>query len=246
MSAENSSIPAQESSATSSSSQTPDPASYKVYKPPRTGHNSPRELPDDYFTPSAADLKAAQAALSARTQALTNAPFQARAVRETDEKAKRERWPETTIRIRFTDRMQLEKTFPSADKIRSVYAFVRNSLREDAKPSKFILYQPPKRDLKVSDPAVRDLSLAELQLAPSSVLLVRFLDESMNHPDYPAPLAESVIEHAEDLPTPPDFDNPNQQQPASKPSTSSSSKPSTTATGEKKIPKWLKLAGGKK
>ncbi|KAA1467389.1 hypothetical protein DENSPDRAFT_832426 [Dentipellis sp. KUC8613] len=246
MSTENSSISAREPSTASSSSQTPDPASYKVYKPPRTGHNSPRELPDDYFTPSTADLKAAQAALSARTQALTNAPFQTRAVRENAEKAKRERWPETTIRIRFTDRTQLEKTLPSSDKIRSVYAFVRNALREDAKPTKFVLYQPPKRDLKVSDPKVRDQSLAELQLAPSSVLLLRFLDESMNHPDYPAPLAESVIEHAEDLPTPPDFDDPNQQQPDSKPSTPAPSKSSTTASGEKKIPKWLKLAAGKK
>lgn len=46
---------------------------------------------------------------------------------------------QTTIRIRFTDRTQLEKTFPSTDKIRSVYAFVRNSLREDVKPIKFVL-----------------------------------------------------------------------------------------------------------
>lgn len=45
----------------------------------------------------------------------------------------------------------------------------------------FLLDQsPPKRDLKVSDPTVRDLTLAELQLAPSSVLLLRFEDESLN------------------------------------------------------------------
>lgn len=45
----------------------------------------------------------------------------------------------------------------------------------------FLLDQsPPKRDLKVSDPKVRDLTLAELQLAPSSVLLLRFEDESLN------------------------------------------------------------------
>ena len=44
----------------------------------------------------------------------------------------------------------------------------------------FFLDQPPKRDLKVSDPKVRDLTLFELQLAPSSVLLLRFEDESLN------------------------------------------------------------------
>lgn len=46
---------------------------------------------------------------------------------------------QTTIRIRFTDRTQLEKVFPSTDKIRSVYAFVRGLLREDVKAIKFIL-----------------------------------------------------------------------------------------------------------
>ena len=46
---------------------------------------------------------------------------------------------QTTIRVRFSDRTQLEKTFSSSDKIRSVYAFVRSSLRDDVKPIKFIL-----------------------------------------------------------------------------------------------------------
>jgi tether containing UBX domain for GLUT4 len=54
--------------------------------------------------------------------------------------------PETTIRIRFTDRTQLEKVFSSTDKIRSVYAFVRSSLREDVKPIKFILCMPVLQD----------------------------------------------------------------------------------------------------
>lgn len=44
--------------------------------------------------------------------------------------------------------------------------------------------QPPKRDLKVSDPTVRDLSLAELQLAPSSVLLLRFEDDQLNRASF--------------------------------------------------------------
>lgn len=39
---------------------------------------------------------------------------------------------------------------------------------------------PPKRELKVSDPNVRDLSLAELQLAPSSVLLLQFEKAELN------------------------------------------------------------------
>ncbi|KAN0093111.1 hypothetical protein V8E55_003895 [Tylopilus felleus] len=214
-----------------------EPSEFKVYKA-SSGGSALRELPESYFTPTTADLKAAQATLTARTRALVNAPLQLRATRQAVEKAKRDRWPNTTIRVRFSDRTQLEKTFPSSDKIRSVYAFVRSSLRDDVKPIKFILYQsPPKRDLKVSDPKVRDLTLAELQLAPSSVLLLRFEDESLNKSDVPAPLLSTIAAQAIELPKPPVFD---QVEAFSKSETSSSHGQPSTGSGEKKIPKWFK------
>ncbi|KAG1750257.1 hypothetical protein EDB19DRAFT_1825284 [Suillus lakei] len=211
---------------------------FRVYKPPTASTTSAplEELPDSYFTPSPADLKAAQATLSARTRSLVDAPLRVRAQREAAEKSKTDRWPNTTIRVRFSDRTQLEKTFPSTDKIRSVYAFVRSSLRDDVKSIKFILYQsPPKRDLKVSDPNVRDLSLAQLQLAPSSVLLLRFEDEALNGTNVPAPLLASIAASAIELPIPPSVDArpPKAQKSATPPTTSSTST-------EKKIPKWLK------
>lgn len=56
-----------------------------------------RELPESYFTPTAADLKAAQATLTARTQTLVNAPLQLRATREAAEKEKRGRWPNVSF-----------------------------------------------------------------------------------------------------------------------------------------------------
>jgi len=216
--------------------------SFKVYKPSSSGAPLP-PLPDDYFTPTTADLKLAQSGLAARTQALTNAPLQLRAARDAAEKSKRDRWPNTTIRVRFTDRTQLEKVFPSNSKIRAVYAFVRDSLREDVKPVKFVLYQPPKRDLKVSDPAVRDLTLSELYLAPSSVLLLRFEDSAdeeqaraLNGSRVSAPLAPEVLSQAIDLPMPP----------AVQGSAPANSGPnldlkSVGPSLEKKIPKWLKV-----
>ena len=39
---------------------------------------------------------------------------------------------------------------------------------------------PPRRELKVSDPTVRDKSLFDLQLAPQSVLMFQFLEEELN------------------------------------------------------------------
>jgi len=64
------------------------------FAPPSGAHIVPAQLPDEYFTPTPTDLKAAQATLSARTQALINAPLQLRAVREAESKARRDRWPE--------------------------------------------------------------------------------------------------------------------------------------------------------
>ncbi|KAG6369395.1 hypothetical protein JVT61DRAFT_14927 [Boletus reticuloceps] len=220
-----------------------EPSDFKVYKAPTSPSGSQlKELPESYFTPTTADLKASQATLTARTRVLVNAPLQLRATRDAAEKAKRDRWPNTTIRIRFSDRTQLEKAFPSSEKIRSVYAFVRASLRDDVKPIKFILYQsPPKRDLKVSDPKVRDLTLAELQLAPSSVLLLRFEDESLNKSDVPAPLLSTIAAQAIELPRPPVFEVPE----AVPKSEASSSRGSQSTGSEKKIPKWFK-AGLKK
>ncbi|KAJ7081630.1 hypothetical protein B0H15DRAFT_453760 [Mycena belliarum] len=217
--------------------------SFKVYKPSSSAAPPP-PLPDDFFTPNAADLKLAQSGLAARTEALVNAPLQLRAARDATERSKRDRWPNTTIRIRFTDRTQLEQVFPSTSKIRAVYAFVRGALHDDVKPVKFVLYQPPKRDLKVSDPAVRDLTLSELYLAPSSVLLLRFEDSAheerahaLNGSDVPAPLVPDVLAQAIELPAPPSVDAVS--------ASGSSSGPSSVASKlEKKLPKWMKI--GKK
>jgi len=216
----------------------PELTTFKLYKPasPQMKATPPEDLPDIYFTPTAADIMDAQATLAARAQALVNAPLQIRSQREAAEKSKRDRWPNTTIRIRFTDRTQLEKTFPSTDKIRSVYAFVRSSLRDDVKPVKFILYQPPNRDLKVSDLRVRDLTLTELHLTPSSVLLLRFEDDSLNSTDVPAPLLPSIMSQATELPSPPSFHSDLSQQ-----AVSSSKQSVPLLPDEKKIRKWLKI-----
>ncbi len=122
------------------------------------------DIPELYFTPTAAELKAVQSSLAARTQSLANAPLRTQAMRDADQKAREARWPtvrlelplrvslrlicsihQTKIRVRFSDRSQLEKTFPSTHKIRSVYAFVRGLLREDVKSVKFVLCElfPP-------------------------------------------------------------------------------------------------------
>lgn len=116
----------------------------------------------------------------------------------------------------------------------------------------------------MSDPAVRDLNLYELQLAPSSVLLLRFEDDKLNSTlhssstphisqtfpswtgsTYPAPLVDSAISEAVELPRPPEF--PVAPSPApnsgSGASTSKLTGDSSAEAKEKKISKFFKLPG---
>jgi hypothetical protein len=51
------------------------------------------ELPDDFFKPTIADIKARQQQLHARAVTLNNAPLLTRAQREEQAKVKRDRWP---------------------------------------------------------------------------------------------------------------------------------------------------------
>jgi tether containing UBX domain for GLUT4 len=77
----------------------PEEPQFKVYKPPNTtSSHALAPLPDEYFNMTAADVKAAQDTLTARTNAMTNAPLQLRAAREASEQSKRDRWQ--TVRRR--------------------------------------------------------------------------------------------------------------------------------------------------
>ncbi|OSC98545.1 hypothetical protein PYCCODRAFT_1375052 [Trametes coccinea BRFM310] len=222
--------------------------SFRYFRPPTSAQQPRNDLPDHYFDLTPADVRAQQAMLAAKRDALHNAPLRTAAMREAEDKKRRARWPQTTIRVKFSDRSVLEKTFPSTDKIKSVYAFVRGSLREDVKPIKFVLYQsPPKREYKVSDPKVRDLSLAELDFAPSSVLLIKFDDDRFNHTDSPAPLDASVLALAEDFPTPPVYDaNPadDGKDARARPRANLDLAGKKDEGEGRKYPKWLKLGPG--
>ncbi|KAI0667809.1 hypothetical protein C8Q78DRAFT_1049753 [Trametes maxima] len=238
--------PAPDSASTSAPPAKP---AFRYFRAPSSAQQPRNDLPDNYFDVTPADVRAQQASLAARRDALQNAPLRTAAMRETEDKKRRSRWPETRIRIKFADRSVLEKTFPSTDKIRAVYAFVRSSLRDDVKPIKFVLYQsPPKREYKVSDPKVRDLSLAELDFAPSSVLLIKFDDERFDHSDAPAPLDPAILSLAEDFPTPPVFapdpnagkDKDDRAGGASRPRTNLAFGKKDD-NGERKYPKWFKI-----
>jgi len=212
---------------------------FKVWNPPKGSSRPQRDLPDSYFEPTANELKAIYHGQVKAREALANAPLKTQQIREQELKSKMERWPTTRIRVKFPDRTQLERTFPSTDKIKSVYAFVRSSLRDDVKPIKFVLYQaPPRREFKVSDPQVRNLTLFELQFAPSSVLQLSFFDDSLNDPDKRAPLLDFMLLQARDLSPPPDFEETTDKD-SRKPWRNKSTQVSSGSSSA--MPKWFKI-----
>ncbi|CAE6382052.1 unnamed protein product [Rhizoctonia solani] len=175
-------------------------APFKLWNPPtETRPTVPPELDD--LEPTAAEIVAAYQSQARRSEHLRNAPLLTQEIRDRQQREKYKKWPNCVVRIRFHNQMQLEKSFPSTNKIKSVYAFVRDCLNEETKSIKFVLYQPPARELKVSDVAVRDKTLLELQLAPSSVLLLRFLVEDLNDRERNPPLHPSILATATDFPT---------------------------------------------
>jgi len=218
---------------------------FKIYNPPSSQPSSLASigatLPDnsDYFKPTMADLKLAQDSLAHRAKLLQDAPLLTAKLRNEKEEEKRNRFPNTTIRVKFANRTMLEKSFPSSEKIISVYRFVRGCLSDDARAHKFVLFlSPPRRDLKVSDPEIKDKSLFELRLTPQSNLFFRFLDDSiaLDSPTSPPPLLPALFVQCINLPDPiiPPVTNSDPQLT----NAGSSLKNSST---ERKVPKWLKF-----
>lgn len=239
----------------------------KVFAPPTTAPITPVEdLPESYFTPTSSDVQAAQASLIKRSKQLNERPLTIGRVRD-DEKARKEkerqgRWPNTIIRIRFSDRTQIQQTFPSSSRIQPVYQFVRDSLSDSTKSKSFVLYQPPSRSFPEhptlppppknkpriplrpgeAKPTPKNPTLAELEMVPQSVLLVRFDEDELNASDRPAPLQPSLLAHATPLPIP--SEEPSKS--ADTVPTADTLKRKESGTGEKKMPKWLQKGLGKK
>jgi tether containing UBX domain for GLUT4 len=95
-------------------------------------------------------------------------------------------WMAPSWRGHFLQRTRFDQSTPSLEVVSARMCSLLNSSSVLSDISVLLpmlisnVDQPPRCDLKVSDPSVRDLSLAELQLAPSSVLLLRFEDDQLN------------------------------------------------------------------
>ncbi|WVR07427.1 hypothetical protein IAU60_004468 [Kwoniella sp. DSM 27419] len=120
----------------------------KVYNPVESSSTPTVEPDEGFFEPTLSDVQSHHAAIAARNKRLNEAPLLTSKHREAEkaerEKAKKSKWPNTTIRIKFSDGTIIQNVFPSTSPIQPVYAFVRSALHHDASEKPFILWQPPR------------------------------------------------------------------------------------------------------
>ncbi|EJD06679.1 uncharacterized protein FOMMEDRAFT_102540 [Fomitiporia mediterranea MF3/22] len=217
---------------------------FVYYRPSQPRVAKFEDLPPDFLEPTADDLKSAQALLASRSRSYQDAPLLTENLRNRRDEELLQKRPTATIRIRFADRSMLEKTFPSTSQIKPVYAFVRGCLRGDAKAYKFVLFEPPRRDLKVSDPKVKEKTLLELNLAPRSMLHFRFLEDDikLDQSNGPPPLLPEILTRATDLPGAVSEDTRASTAGSSETSTPSNAKLTEPMSKDKKIARLLKFA----
>ena len=81
------------------------------------------------------------------------------------------------IRVRFSDRTQIEHTFPHSGTIDDVYTMVDGTLHEGGQGDYVLFQSPPKRDFPRNQ--IRT-TLVQLGFAPAAVLGIRWADPKRN------------------------------------------------------------------
>ncbi|KAJ2321910.1 hypothetical protein IWW51_004318, partial [Coemansia sp. RSA 2702] len=185
------------------------------------------ELPESFYESSNDDD--AKLLISAQRARQTEAErgFKSRQAQEAESLKRRDdfarRHPQTTIRFRFPDQVQIQATFASGARVAALYDFVAQQL-SSPRLLRALFLQPPVQDLEGS----RAQSLLAARLTPAAVVHVRLADNAGLKPSTLALLRDSTSALAEPLELPP-TDNA-QASPPPPPMPSSSPSPSAAAS----------------
>uniref|UniRef100_A0A5S6R2C5 UBX domain-containing protein n=1 Tax=Trichuris muris TaxID=70415 RepID=A0A5S6R2C5_TRIMR len=129
------------------------------------------DLPVEFFQRTVQEVASEQRAMTENVEKITT--LRTREMRERDESKSRTRFHYAIVRIRFPDDWILQGLFNSSERLSNVYDFVQHYI--DAAFAPFTLRVATGKPFDVDQTA---MSLAELQLSPSCVLLFQ-LDESV-------------------------------------------------------------------
>ncbi|XP_071430103.1 tether containing UBX domain for GLUT4 [Pithys albifrons albifrons] len=224
--------------------------------------DGPEELPDDFFEVTVDDVRKRLAQLQSERKRLEEAPLMTKALRESQLKEKLERYPKVVLRVHFPDRHVLQGFFHPSETVGILRDFVRSHLADSELP--FYLFVAPPRIILNDE----SLTLFEAKLFPTAVihfgseecracylksdllssavspsaadlLVARYLSSSFV-PSAPS----SVASEAPSLSEPEAGTNKKTSEPPEAASTQGAPQGLRRAPG--KIPKWLKLPGGKR
>ncbi|WWC90819.1 uncharacterized protein L201_005756 [Kwoniella dendrophila CBS 6074] len=147
----------------------------QVYNPISQTSTPRTELDEQFFEPTLSDVQSHHSSVLSRNKKLNEAPLLTSKFRDAEkaekEKLKKEKWPNTTIRIKFSDGTIIQHVFPSSSPIQPVYDFIRIALNEQVISKPFILYQPPKTKYPEHPiPSITTSSKAKTNYAKTSII----------------------------------------------------------------------------
>uniref|UniRef100_A0A1A7XH85 Alveolar soft part sarcoma chromosome region, candidate 1 n=2 Tax=Iconisemion striatum TaxID=60296 RepID=A0A1A7XH85_9TELE len=102
-----------------------------------------QDLPDEFFEVTVDDVRKRFAQLKSERKSLEETPLTTKSMRETQMKAKMERYPKVVLRVQFPDRHVLQGFFRPLETVGVVKQFVRSHL-EDPEVGFYLFITPPK------------------------------------------------------------------------------------------------------
>lgn len=194
------------------------------------------EYPDEVYELDETDLMRINASKTKLEK--SNEILKTSLMREQEAIAKRTKYSQTNLRVRFPDMCQIQATFSSEEKISDLYDWVKSQLKSSESFELFVT--PPKKTLNSMSSTLFDEGLA-----PAALVFLVWKNGSRSSYDI---LAESVIQGMEEFVIPEIKMVETSKTPSS--SSTSSSKieeiddtpqvtdSTTTQTTQKKVPKW--------
>ncbi|KAM6403647.1 tether containing UBX domain for GLUT4 isoform 2-T2 [Rhynochetos jubatus] len=124
----------------------------------------PEELPDEFFEVTVDDVRRRLAQLQSERKRLEEAPLVTKSLREAQLKEKLERYPKVVLRVHFPDRHVLQGFFRPSETVGALRDFVRSHLADADLP--FYLFVAPPRTIVSDDSS----TLFEARLFPTAVI----------------------------------------------------------------------------
>nr|XP_028571937.1 tether containing UBX domain for GLUT4 isoform X1 [Podarcis muralis] len=221
-----------------------------------------QELPDEFFEVTVDDVRKRLSQLQNERKRLEESPLMTRAQRETQLKDKLERYPKVVLRVYFPDRHILQGFFHPSETVGALRNFVKSQLADPE--MSFYLFTTPPRCVLNDD----SLTLFQANLFPAAI--VHFGSEMQK--DYlRLDLLESAVSPSEadilvarrlsksapptkrnsdpvlsSLPKPNETDGSVARGHSEAAVAPEAAQPPVRRTPSGKVPKWLKLPGGKR